>query len=128
YPAVEVKEQPIADYTYLNPTMCTKDTLYLTGPTSGLSAVTPFPFVRWEWYLPNGVVGTSKDTAVILPPGTHNIKVVGVTAEGLLSDTITKTITIYPPPTTVFEATPDVACLGQTITFTQTATYDGPAT
>src|SRR5690606_33285253 len=60
--------------------------------------------------------------------GTHEIKVVGVTAEGLLSDTISKTITIYPPPTTVFEATPDVACLGQTITFTQTATYVGPAT
>jgi gliding motility-associated-like protein len=126
YVTVEVKARPIINYTFSHPTKCTKDTIYLTGPTSGLSGTTPMVINQWKWLLPGGITGTRKDTAVVLPAGTHQIRLVGVTDEGLLSDTVTKTFVVHPPPTLVFDAVPDTVCLGQAINFTQTATYGDP--
>ncbi len=127
YVSIEVKARPIINYTYTHSTRCTKDTVYLTGPTSGLSGTTPMVINQWKWLLPGGITGTRKDTGVVLPPGIHQIRLVGVTEDGLLSDTVTKTINVLPPPTLIFTAVPDTVCLGQSITFTQTATYGDPA-
>jgi gliding motility-associated-like protein len=122
---IEVKAKPVVDWTYQHPTRCSKDTVYLQGPTAGLSGLDPMNITQWNWVLPGGVISVKKDTAVVLPPGTHNIAMVAITEHGLLSDSVKKNITIYAPPTTVLTAVPTVVCLGQSITFSQTPAYGG---
>jgi hypothetical protein len=125
YATIDVKAKPNINFTLSHPTQCVKDSIYLTGPVAGLSGTT-LPMLlsqyTWNWKSPVGS-GHAKDTTIILSPGSDTIKLTAVTTLGCLSDTVTKVINVYTPPTTVLTALPDTVCLGQNITFTQTASY-----
>jgi gliding motility-associated-like protein len=125
YVSIDIKARPNINFTLSHPTQCVKDSIYLTGPVAGLSGTT-LPMLlsqyTWNWKSPVGS-GHAKDTTIILSPGSDTIKLTAVTTLGCLSDTVTKVINVYTPPTTVLTALPDTVCLGQNITFTQTASY-----
>lgn len=125
YVTVEVKDKPLVNNFNINhPTRCTKDTVYLSAPSSALSGLTPMPLIKWEWFLPGGANGYSKDTAIILPPGINHItSLSGITNQYCITDTVDKNLDVYAPPTTMLSAAPDTVCLGQATTFTQTPFY-----
>lgn len=119
---VEVKPRPTADFTFLHPTGCVKDTVAFTGPASTGS----YTIGQWKWTFADG----SKDSVqnpnkALAAAGTQNINLAVVTADGCVAD-VTKSITVFAPPVTTLTATPATICENGTVTFSETSSYGGP--
>ena len=119
---VEVKPRPTADFTFLHPTGCVKDTVAFTGPSSTGS----YTIGQWKWTFADG----SKDSVqnphkALAAAGTQNINLAVVTADGCVAD-VTKSITVYAPPVTTLTAAPTTVCEGGSVTFSETSSYGGP--
>lgn len=119
---VEVKPRPTADFTFLHPTGCVKDTVAFTGP----AATGSYTIGQWKWTFADG----SKDSVqnphkALVAAGTQNVNLAVVTGDGCVAN-VTKSITVYAPPVTTLSATPTTVCEGGSITFNETSSYGGP--
>jgi len=117
---VVVKVTPLANFSTLH-TGCTKDTVAFTG-----ALPTGYNISKWQWTFPDLSTDTTRTPIKLFAPGTQAIKLRVISAEGCVGDT-TKNITIYNVPTANFGFTPETACEGTAINFTDSSVYDGSA-
>ncbi|MEO7313203.1 MAG: PKD domain-containing protein [Chitinophagaceae bacterium] len=119
YYDIIVKGKPVADFTYTH-SGCYTDTVYFTG--SGTTG--NYTINRWRWEFPGPGLDSIQSPKRILAVGPNTIKLQVISQEGCLGDTI-KTVTIAPPPTTDFNATPVSVCEPASYNFVST-TAAGP--
>lgn len=128
---VNVRSLPNTNFTLTHSTQCTKDSIYITGPTTATEGTYTYPLIYRYWTIKQGTTqvfdGFFKDTAFTLPPGTYTATLQSVTEDGLMVNPVVKNFTVYNIPSGTFNATPDTVCLGQNITFSQSFSYQGPA-
>jgi gliding motility-associated-like protein len=126
---IEVRNLPNIGFTANHLTKCTKDSIYINGPSTATQGTYTYPLIYRYWTIKKGadtvVQGTFKDTVIVLPPGLYTIKVQGITETGLLTNPSSQNITVYDIPSATFNANPDTMCLGQQVTFSQTSSYGG---
>lgn len=118
---VIVKPKPRADFTFTY-TRCTLDTAYFNGV---LNTTDGYTLNAWNWTFPGPINASGQQVKHVFAPGTHNVLLSVVTAEGCASDT-TKSIIVNPKPTTSFTAIPAAVCEDNSITFTPTSGYADP--
>lgn len=118
---VIVKDKPRADFTFAH-TGCTLDTIQFNGVSATSDGYT---LNAWNWTLPGGIAATGQDIKQVLPPGTHDVLLSVVTAEGCASDT-TKPVVVHDKPLTSFAANPISVCEGSSISFTPSSSYTNP--
>jgi len=120
---VTVNGKPSIDFTQTH-TGCVLDTVQFNGPATASNG---FNLNQWLWTFPDATTSNIKDPRKLFPvPGTLNVRLQVVSAEGCVGDTI-KQVTIYPKPSAVINANPANVCQGGTITFTSNASYAGAA-
>ena len=120
--SIVVKPSPKPDFTFTH-TGCTLDTVYFAGQNLAGGS---FTLGQWQWTFPPSVNATGQNVKQIIPPGTHNILLTGISMEGCVGDTI-KTITVHPKPTATFGITPPSVCFPQPVTLSDTSFYAGTA-
>lgn len=117
---VDVFPQPKAIYTSLDSVCLGKD-IQFTDNSNGFVR----PITAWNWDFGNGNVDKTKNPLYLYrASGTYNVSLFVVSAEGCVSDTAVKSITIHPYPK--ISAGPDMFVLddGQK-SITATATGNG---
>jgi gliding motility-associated-like protein len=76
---------------------------------------------KWRWSFSNGKTDTVKNPILtVLAPGTYNATLFGFTADGCVSDTVTKSFVINPLPTPQFSMV-SPACETESVAFIQEA-------
>lgn len=128
---VNVRNLPNTNFALSHSTQCTKDSIYITGPTTATEGTNTYPLIYRYWTIKQGTTqlfdGFFQDTVFTLPPGNYTAILQGITGDGLNVNPVSKNFTVYNVPTGTFTATPDTVCLGQNISFTQAFTYQGTA-
>ncbi len=112
---IEVKQKPIADFTFIIPT-CPTDTVYFSGAGAGGG----YTIRGWFWEFPAGTpsADSSQNTGfVFVGPGSYPVKLTVASNEGCSTDTI-KTINIPAGITTSFTVNPTTPCEGGAVTIT----------
>jgi len=101
---VTINPLPVPDFTFSNP--CATTTISFTDNSTGANS--------WSWNLGNGSTSNVQNPSTTYPgPGTYTVTLVTGNSFGC-SDSISKTITIDPPP--VANAGPDVpVCQGSAV-------------
>jgi PKD repeat protein len=108
---VTVPIKPIADFEALSGA-CAGTVL----PLSDLSVGGSIPINGWFWdFGPLGTVGIQKPQVVYPGPGVYTIKLVVKNANGCVSDTVVKQVSVG---ATSFMSSADTVCVDQTITLT----------
>ena len=114
--AIIVKAKPKADFTYLH-SGCTLDPVNFTG-----SSPTPngYTVQTFNWTFPGNVTLSGQNQTRTLPPGTNDVRLSVVTADGCASDTL-KQIIVYDRPPAEFRVNPNQLCVGTSFTATDTS-------
>ncbi len=120
--SVIVKGKPQPNFTWTH-TGCTLDTIYLKGDTS---ATNGFSIDRWKWQFPGPVEDSGQNVWKLLPAGTQNVQLEGISKEGCVGDTIIP-VTIYPKPVADLSASAAAVCEGSSVTLTDNSTFGGSA-
>ncbi|MDB5201435.1 MAG: Gliding motility-associated C-terminal protein [Ferruginibacter sp.] len=97
------------NYTTGNNLFCAPQSVTFTQTATG----SPQSFI---WNFGNGQTSSSPSQTIIYSPGTYNITLTAIYPGSAIS--ITKTITIYAPPTVTLTADKPVLCQPGTVTFT----------
>lgn len=80
--------------------------------------------VTYQWYVDGAPVANTKDLLATLAVGNHTVKLVS-NMNGCL-DSVSKTVTVNPAPTALFNVAPNTICkVPTTIQFTSTSTGSG---
>ena len=117
---VKVSQAPKPDFTFTY-TGCKTDTAFLFGTFLG----TGNNVSRYRWIFPDGTTDSLKNVKkVFATEGTHNVRLRIIADNGCLADTV-KPVFTSPPPVANFGITPNQACEGATINFTDTSSYAG---
>ncbi|MBL4656531.1 MAG: PKD domain-containing protein, partial [Flavobacteriales bacterium] len=112
---VTISPPPAANFTSVD--VCQDDTTYFTD-------ITPGTMVSWNWDFDDGLTSTvANPLNIYADPGTYNVTLV-VVAQGGCTDSITKTITVYPRPQLGFDW--EDVCSDDTMFFTNTSTVVSP--
>jgi gliding motility-associated-like protein len=120
---VIVKGRPLADFTFEH-SGCITDTIRFNAATSSTNG---FEVDRWKWTFPDGsTTSIQAPSKVFGTIGIQNVKLEVVTPEGCVSD-IVKPITIFNRPVATVDAIPASLCVGNTLSLTETSSFDGPA-
>ncbi|SHM94765.1 PKD domain-containing protein [Chitinophaga sp. CF418] len=120
--SVTVKGKPNAVATYTFPTGCVLDTAYFAGKDSSNG----YKLAQWKWEFPGNIISTLQKPGQQLNVGTQLVKYSVATEDGCVADT-SFNLTVYNKPAADFAVTPTAVCAGSTVTFTDNATYTGPA-
>jgi len=107
--------RPKLNYPALN-AICANQTTAVSVATASVTNGVPGAGV----YSGLGTTAAGSFTPVIAGAGTHTITYTFTTTAGCTAS-ITSTITVYPKPTAVFTAVPDI-CLNESVTFTDQST------
>ena len=117
---VQVGPGPSSNFTVAY-TGCKLDTAVLHGTPNANG----FNLIRYRWTFDDRTSSQSLDTAKALPiVGVHPVKFMVQADNGCSGDT-TINITTFPNPTTSFVATPSSACIGSTVSLTDTSSFGG---
>lgn len=113
-----VKPRPSSDFTFTN-TGCRTDSVVFTGPAS----TGTYTAAGWTWDFGDATGATVKDPKKLYgASGDYLVKLVVTSAEGCLSDTTKKTVTINPARKASIFASVAEGCEGTSITFNDTTT------
>jgi gliding motility-associated-like protein len=120
---IEVKPRPSSNFTFTH-SGCRTDSVQFNGPSNtGTYAAN-----RWMWNFGDNTVDSIQNPKKgYAATGTYTVSLVAVSAEGCLSDTTRKPVVISPArPASIF-ANPQNACVGASITFSDTTTITSGA-
>jgi gliding motility-associated-like protein len=104
----------IADFNYTITASCLKDTFHFADQTTG----TP---VSWNWNFGDGTISNSTQNPVHTFPDTNVYTVTLIVSSADCSDTTSQVIDVTSSFAAGFTFTPSVACIGDTIFFTDTS-------
>ncbi len=111
-----VYAQPKADFT-VTPEVCLRESTQFNDLINPQGR----ELKKWSWSISNGTSDTLKNPLIkVNTPGTYTATLYGFTADGCVSDTISKSFTIHPLPTPQFRMV-DPACVTETVGFLQEA-------
>lgn len=120
---VIVKGKPVADFAFTY-SGCISDTVKFSTETTSSNG---YAINRWKWTFPDGSTATDQNPSKLLASaGTLDIALQAITPEGCVSDTV-KPITVYNRPQAAIDVSPATVCVGSSVTFSQTSSFDGPS-
>lgn len=122
YLRIEVREQPVVDFSFDQPAFCARDTVRVTGNAFSTNGYT---LHRWNWLFAGSGTDTGMHAGYVLAAAASQpVKLTAITYEGCIAD-VTKNTTVYAPPVADFTASSGVVCENGSYTFTGNATYAG---
>lgn len=91
-----IHPQPKTNFGFNKPAICFGDEIIITDSTNSMDGMT----VLWNWELGDGSIRhTQNVTYTYGSEHTFNVRLYSVNSNGCYSDTLTKSITVYPYPT-----------------------------
>lgn len=122
YLRIEVKEQPVVNFSFDQPFFCAKDTVRVTGTSVSENGYT---LQRWNWQFAGSGTDTGMKAGYLLPAAASQpVKLTAITREGCIAD-VTKATTVYAPPVADFSVSSGIVCENGKYTFTGNASYAG---
>lgn len=130
---LQVSQPPVPEFTWAG-SGCVAEAMQFTETTPQI----PKQTYRWWWDFGDPASGaannslTRNPTHLFSAPGTYNVRYVGITTAGCLTDTVTHQVTIQPLPTGIIDGTntvcinsamPDIVFTGSGGTAPYTFTY-----
>jgi len=117
---LQIFERPQTSFTFSN-NGCITDPVLFTNTANGNGR----PIIKYLWDFGDGDTAVSNNPAhTYISAGTFNVKYTVITDVGCLSDTISKPVAVFQPPTVYFRALSS-ACLNQVVTFADSSIATG---
>lgn len=121
---LEVKTEPVADFSFTHQPTCSQDTIRVAAVASTADGYT---LQTWNWQFPDGAIATGINASHVAIAGAdQSIVLSAITREGCVADTAKK-ITVYATPAAAFSLTNNT-CSGKAVTITPAATIDAGET
>ena len=113
---LQIYERPAVSFSYSN-NGCITDPVLFRDTVNGDGR----PVIKYSWFFGDGLsADSSHPSHTYNNGGVYTVKFSAITDVGCLSDTLTKTVTVFAPPAAAFTAAP--ACLNKAVTFTDHST------
>ncbi|MFT3935382.1 MAG: PKD domain-containing protein [Chitinophagaceae bacterium] len=120
---LQIFERPSADFSFTNNGCVTDPVLFKNTADGGGRAI-----IKYLWDFGDGKTADSSNPShTYTSGGNFSVKYAAITDIGCLSDTITKTVSLFPPPTASF-ALQGAACVTRSVTLADNSTATGGST
>lgn len=123
YLRVEVRDQPVVDFSFDKPSFCVTDTVRVTGNAMSNNG---YAIHRWNWQFAGGGADTGIKAGQLMSAGmARPVKLTAITYEGCVAD-VTQSTKVYLAPTGAFGIASAGPCEDRLCKFNGVGNYAGP--